>query len=221
MQGDKHLPIGYIIGSHYKIMRILEQDEAGVLYLVRDIRESAENRKEMFVPKTEYKEPTVELPKELKKPKEKKPKKKFLFLKMLIVSMVILLGLGAYAYKIMKDEKEKPVKVTPTVVVKTSIHHPPLTNRDKAEIPIEKKVEEKAKVETPVKKEVNSPNYSEYISEDELEVLEETSVPKHKVEEPYVVEAEPTTSSIPIPRVTPRISLGTRIGGDDDVLDEF
>ncbi|HIP42042.1 MAG TPA: hypothetical protein EYG90_06015 [Campylobacterales bacterium] len=224
MQGYKHLPIGYTIGSHYKIMRILEQDEAGVLYLVRDIRESAENRKEMFIPKAEFKEPRVEPSKEFREPKEKKPKKKFWFLKMLIVSIIILLGLGAYAYKIMEDEKKKPLKTTPTVVVKTSMPHPPLTNRDK----VETSIPEKPKVETPAKKEVNAPNYSEYISEDELEVVEETSLEKRKkveeprkMEEPYVVEIEPTASPLPTPKITPRISLGTRIGGSDTTLDEF
>ncbi len=37
MQSNEHLPIGYRIGGHYEIVKILAQGGFGIVYLVKDI----------------------------------------------------------------------------------------------------------------------------------------------------------------------------------------
>ena len=64
---------------------------------------------------------------------KKKEKKSTIFLKILLVIVAIFIALALYAYKMIKDEKEKTQKESIVVVTNTPIHHPPLTQREKKE----------------------------------------------------------------------------------------
>ncbi|CAA6818425.1 MAG: Unknown protein [uncultured Sulfurovum sp.] len=61
-------------------------------------------------------------------------KKSTIFLKILLITVVIFIGLGFYAYKMIKEDKENSQRNTSNVPTYTRIPHPPLTERDKEEV---------------------------------------------------------------------------------------
>jgi len=85
-----------------------------------------------------------------------KKKKSFLFLKILIISVIIVSGLVFYAYKMLKEDRDKTEKKPTVLVTQTPINHPALINRietPKKEPKVEIKIEEPKSV----------PNGAEYI----------------------------------------------------------
>jgi hypothetical protein len=99
---------------------------------------------------------------------EKKKKKSFLFLKILIITVVIVAGLAFYAYKMLKEDRDKAEVKPQVIVTQTPIHHPALVSRiepSTVDEPVVKKI--KPKVEEP---KVVLPK-PEYIPVEETEVL--------------------------------------------------
>ena len=110
-------------------------------------------------------EEEISLPSLEEEPKKKKSK---IFLKILIVSVLIFMGLAYYAFKIIKEDKEKsqdkPSNTTVEVISNTPkpLNHPPLKVREKNESKVTENIE---KNETETKTEVVTFDETEYIEE--------------------------------------------------------
>ena len=172
-----------------------------------------------FQPRDEIVLPSLDLTHEPKK------KKSFLFLKILLITVIIVAGLAVYAYKMLKEDREKPEKKPTVVVTQTPINHPALITRTetpKEEPSVEIKTEEPKAV----------PNGAEYIpinetvtkvtplepekdvapvvvEEDKIYIDNETEEIPEQEEAPQTVVA-PKIETLPIEE-TKTISLGTKI----------
>ncbi|SFV69708.1 hypothetical protein MNB_SV-14-994 [hydrothermal vent metagenome] len=93
---------------------------------------------------------------------KKSDKKSFLFLKILIIAIIVFAGLAFYAYKMLKEDRDKPKEKPKVVVTQTPINHPALITR--TEIPKKEVKVEESKIEEPKK----VPSGAEYIPVDEI-----------------------------------------------------
>ena len=115
-------------------------EENNTIYTIMEFVNSAElsNYLKVTPKKIETKiEPKVNMeiePKKEDEDKEEKKPKSYLFLKMLIISIVLFIGLGIYAYNMIKEDKNRPKESTVAIVTqKTIIPHPELTDRTQKE----------------------------------------------------------------------------------------
>ena len=109
----------------------------------------------------------------------KKSKKSFLFLKILIIMVIMVAGLALYAYKMLKEDRDKTEEKPKVVVTQTAIHHPALVTRTET-AKVEPKLEPK-NIEPKVEESKVVLNNAEYIPVEETEVLDETDI-KENVE---------------------------------------
>lgn len=174
-----------------------------------------------FQPRDEIVLPPLDLTHEPKK------KKSFLFLKILIITVLIVAGLAFYAYKMLKEDREKPEKKPTVVVTQTPINHPALITRTETK-------KEEPKVETKTAEPKAVPEGAEYIPVNETVTKEPTAPMESQNDVAPVVEEEDKIyidneiEEISVPKETPKtvvvptiqtlpveepktISLGTKI----------
>ena len=121
-----------------------------------------------FQPRDEIALPSLELT------NNKIKKKSFLFLKILIITVLIVVGLALYAYKMLKEDRDKTEEKPQVVVTQTPIHHPELLNRTEtsnSKTKIETEVKEPKAEETKV---ISS--HAEYLPIPETKSVNEMSV---------------------------------------------
>jgi len=180
-----------------------------------------------FQPRDEISLPSLELT-------DKKTKKKsFLFLKILIITVLIVAGLALYAYKMLKEDRDKTEEKPQVVVTQTPIHHPELLNRTEttnSETRVETEVKEPKNEETKVvsshdeylpvteTKSVNEINieeknetqkYLDTVEDDAIYIDNEVEEIPEQEEVPKTV-VVPKVETLPIKEVE-QVSLGTRI----------
>ena len=149
-----------------------------------------------FQPRDEIILPPLDLPKETKK------KKSYLFLKILLVTVMTVAGLAFYAYKMIKEDREKPEKKPTVVVTQTPINHPALISRTDT-------LKEEPKVEIKKEEPKAVPTGAEYIPVNETVTKKPTAVnPQNDVDAGVIEEdkiyIDNETEEIPTPKEAPQ-----------------
>jgi len=196
-QRDEVRTYGYIEDNHtiYTIMEFTNN-----FYLENYLH--FQPRDEIILPPLDY-------------PDEKKGKKSFLFLKILLITVLVLGGLAFYAYKMLKEDKEKPKVKDKVIVTQTPINHPALISRtetQKNEVKVEENKIVKPKTipsgaeyipiddERAIKNTVNTENTSDSIIQDNSVYIdnETEEIPN---EAPKTVAIAPEIKTLPMEEV--------------------
>ncbi len=160
-----------------------------------------------FKPRDEIILPSLDLPNESKK------KKSYLFLKILIVMVITVAGLAFYAYKMLKEDRDKTEEKPKILVTQTPIYHPTLVTRTETT-----KVESKPEVKD-IEPKVEEPKVilsnAEYIPVEETESLPKTDI-KENVESKNSIDKDAVyidneTEELPAPEEVPKTVIVPKV----------
>lgn len=214
MQGNEYLPIGYKIGDHYEIIKVLGRDAFEIIYLVKDIyRSDYLVLKELFLEGSCFRDQESVYPQE-------KAKAQFEEVKAGVIDEVNLLkkaeevnSVRTYGYLEANNTIYSIMEFINDVDISRYLKIVPQTPPEKIEIPVEEKatVKEPTEVSSPPKKSsiflkmliaslilfAGLAFYAHTIFQEEEKKAEEKSVTVSVVKPPLVINHPPLTDRTP------------------------